>query len=167
MSHPLVTQLRFTRAEFVRGLDGVTPEEGGTRFPPMNTIAWIVGHLAWQEQLYWLTRAQGRVLLPDIARFGFGQPAATPALDEMWDAWRAITGAADPFLDTITAATLQTHYEVDGRPHPESIGTQMLRMTYHYWFHLGESQAIRQLLGHRDLPSFVGEIARAPYRPEA
>lgn len=38
----------------------------------------------------------------------------------------------------------------------------------HYWFHLGESQAVRQLLGHRALPTFVGEIgAEAPYIPEA
>jgi hypothetical protein len=40
------------------------------------------------------------------------------------------------------------------------------RVTYHYWFHLGESQAIRQMLGHRDLPAFVGDINSAPYAPE-
>jgi hypothetical protein len=40
-------------------------------------------------------------------------------------------------------------------------------LVYHYWFHLGESQAIRQMLGHRDLPTFVGEINSAPYLPEA
>ena len=28
MTHPLVTQLRFTRSEFKRGLEGVTDEEG-------------------------------------------------------------------------------------------------------------------------------------------
>jgi len=37
----------------------------------------------------------------------------------------------------------------------------------HYWYHLGESQAIRQLLGHTDLPQFVGDIrGGGPYRPE-
>jgi hypothetical protein len=35
------------------------------------------------------------------------------------------------------------------------------------WYHLGESQAIRQMLGHRDLPAFVGNINSAPYAPEA
>ncbi len=39
-------------------------------------------------------------------------------------------------------------------------------MTYHYWFHLGESQAVRQLLGHRNLPQFVGDINQASYVPE-
>jgi hypothetical protein len=37
----------------------------------------------------------------------------------------------------------------------------------YYWFHLGESQAIRQLLGHKNLPVFVGDIHdEAPYIPE-
>ena len=53
MPHPLVTQLRFTRSEWVRGLKSVTAEEAARRFGPINPIAWMIGHLAWQEQLYW------------------------------------------------------------------------------------------------------------------
>lgn len=35
------------------------------------------------------------------------------------------------------------------------------------WYHLGESQAIRQMLGHTHLPIFVGAIHdEAPYMPE-
>ena len=64
MSHPLVDQLRFTRSEWVRGLEGVTAEEAARRFEPMNSIAWLIGHLAWQEQAYWLQRAQGRTVSP-------------------------------------------------------------------------------------------------------
>jgi hypothetical protein len=38
---------------------------------------------------------------------------------------------------------------------------------YHYWFHVGEIISIRQILGHRDVPEFVGDIdGEAPYRPE-
>jgi hypothetical protein len=48
-----------------------------------------------------------------------------------------------------------------------SIGTFLRRTTYHYWYHLGEALAVRQMLGHRDLPDFVGDIdSQAPYRPE-
>jgi hypothetical protein len=50
MPHPLVTQLRFTRDEFVRGLTGLTDEEARRRFLPINSISWMIGHLAWQEQ---------------------------------------------------------------------------------------------------------------------
>jgi hypothetical protein len=37
---------------------------------------------------------------------------------------------------------------------------------YHYWFHCGEAHAIRQMLGHTDLPQFVGDMSEALHRPE-
>jgi hypothetical protein len=101
--HPLVSQPRFTRREWIRGLKPVTAKEAARRFGPINPIAWMIGHLAWQEQLYWLERAQSTTAVPEVKRFGF---------------------------------------------------------------HLGESQAIRQLLGHTKLPTFVGGFGTSPYRPE-
>lgn len=167
MLHPLVDQLRFTRTQFCRGLESVRAEDAARRFEPMNPIAWIVGHLAWHEQLLWLDRAQNRIVKPEVQQCGFSAPPANPPLAEMWAAWRAITDAADPYLDSLTPAMLLTHYDRDRRRPPESIGTSLRRLTYHYWYHLGESQAVRQLLGHRDLPAFIGEIgAEAPYKPE-
>jgi hypothetical protein len=168
MTHPLVTQLKFTRSEFCRGLEGVTDEEARRHFGPMNCISWIVGHLADQEQRYWLTRAQGKVVLPELnALVGYGKPQSTPPLDEMWQAWHTIMEAVDPYLESQTTETLQTFMVIDGKPHDESVGSMLRRVTYHYWFHLGEAQAIRQMLGHKNLPEFVGEIhAEAPYVPE-
>lgn len=166
MPHPLVVQLRFTRSEFQRALKGVTAEEACRRFEPMNCISWMVGHLAWQEQRYWLTQAQGITPLPEVNKFGYGQPASTPPLKEMWAAWKAVTEAADPWLDTLDDAALLTFSLIGKPPKPssESIGTRLLRTTYHYWFHTGESQAIRQMLGHTKLPTFVGDIGgKAPY----
>jgi hypothetical protein len=66
--HPLVTQLRFTRREWIRGLKTVTTEDAARRIEPINPIAWMIGHLAWQEQLYWLERAQDRVVVPEVKR---------------------------------------------------------------------------------------------------
>jgi len=165
--HALVTQLRFTRGEFLRGLDGLTPDDAVRRFGAINPIAWMVGHLAWHEQILWLERAQGKTVAPAVKECRFGGPPSTPALGDMLAAWRDVTAAAEPYLDALTSEMLLGHWEKDGRRHPESIGTSLRRVTYHYWFHLGESQAVRQLLGHRDLPQFVGEINRAPYVPEA
>jgi hypothetical protein len=88
MDHPLVNQLHFARAELQRCLAGVTNEDAGRHFRPMNCLSWIVGHLANQENSY--------------------------------------------------------------------------------WFHTGEAHAIRQLLGHSDLPEFIGDMSQAQYRaPEA
>jgi hypothetical protein len=165
--HPLVTQLRFARSEFVRCLEGVSEEEARRRLGPMNCISWIVGHLAHQEHLYWVVRAQGREITPGLyQRVGWGQPPSTPLLKEMWETWRAITGAADKFLDALTTEQLQNHLEWNDQLLPESIGTMLLRNTYHYWFHCGEAHAIRQMLGHPDLPQFVGDMSEALYRPE-
>lgn len=165
---PLVQQLRFARSELVRALDGVTDDEARRRFEPMNCISWNVGHLAWQEQRYWLTFAQGQVLRPELnEQFRYGAPACEPALSDVWVAWRAVTEAADRWLETLTTNDLGQE-----RPRPSGNGTFtfgsfMLRTIYHYWYHIGESMAVRQLLGHRGLPDFVGNIdVEAPYRPE-
>jgi hypothetical protein len=165
--HPAVTQLHFVRNEFLRCLEGVSAEDAVRRLEPMNCISWIVGHLANQENRYWVLVAQGKQLVPglnDLA--GYGKAASTPALDEMWAAWRTITSTADEFLDTLTTEKLQKHMEWKGQPLQESIGTMLYRNTYHYWYHLGEAAAIRQMLGHRNLPEFVGDMSAAAYRPE-
>lgn len=169
MAHPLVDQLRFTRSELQRALDGVTDEEARRRVMPMNCLSWIVGHLASQEQRFWLIFAQGKdMVVPELVDLGFGKPASTPPLDAMWQAWHTVVQAVDPYLDTLTSADLLTvPVRPDGRPLDESIGSLLRRTTYHYWYHLGESQAIRQMLGHRNLPTFVGDFSDdASYRPE-
>ena len=179
MPHPLVTQLRFARSEFARCLEGVSDEDARHRIMPMNCISWMVGHLAAQEQYYFIYFPQGNVPHPQLNKLvGFGHPATTPPFEEMWQAWYDITKAADPFLDTLTQEQLSTHLEQDiigfedslfgmvskkvleqsSIQSGESIGTRILRTTYHYFFHTGEAHAVRQQLGHPDLPYFVGDM---------
>jgi len=166
VAHPLVDQLRFARSEFRRGLEGVSDEEARRRFLPMNCLSWNIGHLAAQEQRYWLLYARGDLVIPEVDRaFRYGSPASTPALGEMWTAWNAITMAADPWLDTVTTEALLSYGTRDGKPTDFTFGSLMLRNIYHYWYHTGENAAIRQQLGHTDLPDFVGNIdEEAPYR---
>jgi uncharacterized damage-inducible protein DinB len=165
--HPLALQLRFTRNEFKRALHGLTESEAGQRFLPMNCISWNIGHLAWQEQRYFLFYAQGQMPLPRIDKsFAYGASASTPALDEMLAAWEQITQAVDPWLDSLTSEKLQTQVVRDGKRTSYIFGSLLLRVIYHYWYHIGENMAIRQKLGHSDLPEFVGDIdGEAPYRP--
>jgi hypothetical protein len=179
MPHPLVTQLRFARSEFVRCLEGVSDEDARHRIMPMNCISWMVGHLAAQEQEYFIFFPKGNVPHPQLnLSHGYGQPATTPALAEMWQVWHDITDEADTFLDTVTEDQLETFLDQDvatvkdalfayGQVNEdmlakqkvrsrENIGTRLLRTTYHYFFHTGEAHAVRQQLGHPDLPFFVG-----------
>ena len=133
-THPLVTQLRFARSEFVRCLDGVSAEEAIHRFEPMNCLSWIVGHLASQEHYLWVEAAQGQNLAPDLRQLvGFGQPPSTPPWDEMWAVWHTITRAADRFLDTLMEEQLTTHLVRNGQPMREDVGISLLRNMYHYW----------------------------------
>ena len=165
--HPLVTQLRFARSEFVRCLEGVSAEDAIQRFEPMNCISWIIGHLANQEHFLWVLAAQGRFLAPGLYQLvGTGQPASTPPLDEMWTIWHTVTRAADLFLATLTTEDLQHYLEYEGKPLREDTGTLLYRNLYHYWFHTGEAHAIRQMLGHGELPQFVGDMSQAAYCPE-
>lgn len=170
MPHPLVLQLRFTRSEFQRALAGVSDDDARRRFAPMNCIAWNVGHLAWQEQAYLLWTGQDRMLLPKVdEQFVTGAPASEPVLSEMWAAWHAITEELDPWLDTLTSSALAEPRQISlgDRTIPFTIGTNLQRVIYHYWYHASENCAIRQLLGHRDIPQFVGNIDnQAPYHSE-
>ena len=167
MPHPLVAQLRFTRSEFQRALTGLDPDNARKRILPMNCISWNVGHLAWQEQRYFLTFAQGQILLPELnEQFAYGAPASTPALDEMQQAWQTVTRAADLWLDTVTTAGLQQLFSSPTADWTTSFGNLMQRVIYHYWYHTGENMAMRQMLRHTDLVDFVGDLdSEAPYRP--
>jgi hypothetical protein len=169
MAHSVVEQLRFTRSEWLRGLRGVTEHEGAEHCGQMNSIGWIVGHLTWQEQRYLLQRSQGIVLLPDIQeRFAFAAPMSTPSLADVLKGWRKVTRAADPFLESLTTKDLLRDLPLNGRSSGQTQGSAIRRLTYHYWFHIGEIQAIRQILGHKRLPVYVGNIeGKAPYRPES
>jgi len=163
----LVEQLRFARKEFARCLEGVSDEDAIRRIQPMNCLSWMVGHLSNQEQGYWVMLPGNTLVVPGLNdRVGSGKPASTPPFQEMWAAWRTVTQAADAYLETLTPERMQQFFERNGRPINESIGTLLLRNIYHYWFHIGEAHAVRQVLGHPDLPQFVGDINSAPYHPD-
>ena len=168
MTHPLVDQFRFTRQEWLRGLEGVTEEDGARHFGQMNCISWIVGHLAWHEQRSFLQRPQNIILFPHLNEvFASGAPMNTPSLKEMLETWHTVTQAAEPYLDSLTTEILLTELLLNGEVIGQTRGSALRRITYHYWFHTGEILAIRQMIGGKDLPEYVGDIeGEAPYRPE-
>ena len=155
----IINQLKFTRGEFRKGFTGVSEEEGRRRFMPINSIGWMVGHLAWHEQLYWLTRLQGYTPIPELNDLAsFGGEASQPSLTQMVAYWEQITAEADFFLEKLTLADLSPDVvDKTGKKYQINKGTLISRVIYHYWYHTGEMQAVRQLLGHKDLPDFVSD----------
>lgn len=164
--HLIVDQLAFARSELVRSMEGVSDEDAKRRLGQMNCLSWIVGHLADQEQRYFLQRQGLDLVVPGINDLcGYGKPASTPPLAEMWAAWNAITAATVPVLETMSDDDLLASPSFGEPPTTDSNGTLILRVTTHYWFHIGEGQAIRQMLGHTGLADFVGNIGeQAPFR---
>jgi len=168
MPHPLVLQLRFTRSEFKRALAKVSEEDARKRILPMNSMSWTIGHLAWQEQRYFIYFPTGQYLLPELQeKYAFGSPHSTPSAQEMWTAWRKVTRAADKWLDTLTTQKLLQFVEMDGKKTNRMYGNLLQRVIYHYWYHTGENIAVRKMMGHTRFGYFVGNIdGKAPYTPE-
>ncbi|MBI3747659.1 MAG: DinB family protein [Chloroflexi bacterium] len=167
MAHPRVEQLRFARSEWQRGLAGLSEVDAGIRYLPMNSISWMVGHMAWHERQCWMRRARGLEVERALAAFASGQPASVPSFTRMQEAWQRIVAGADPFLDSLTTADLEVPLAHDPREHPPSAGSQLLVVTYHYCAPTGEVSAVRQLLVHAGLGEYVGDLGpEAQYRPE-
>jgi uncharacterized damage-inducible protein DinB len=168
MPHPLVLQLRFTRSEFKRAASKLSEADARRRVMPMNSISWTVGHLAWQEQRYFIYFPTGEMLIPEFQeKYAFGAPHSTPPLGEMMSAWRKITRAADKWLDELTTRKLRQMVTVNGKETTLMYGNLLQRVIYHYWYHTGENMAVRKILGHTGIGYFVGNIdKKAPYTPE-
>ena len=163
MTAYLVRQLRFARSEFVRCLEGVTEEDGQRRFGQMNSLGWIVGHLANHEHFLWVQSAQNKNPYPELRELvGYGHPPTTPPLNEMWEVWRNVTQSADEYLGTLTETMMTDFLLFNGKPFGKNIGTTLMRNVYHIWFHLGEAHAIRQQMGHQP-PDFVGGFDSAVF----
>jgi hypothetical protein len=173
MYHP-VQLASFALMQFQHGLQGLTNEEAQLRMSKadgteMNSISWTIGHISWQ----WI-RLATRVALAKGEKDGSDDPF--PMLRERARQFRS--GSDDPTPPSLAEALslLQDATEVskwladvddaimstvrwgddprDGgavRGAPEVLGTSAIRNTLHTWFHIGEINAVRQMLGHSEI----------------
>jgi len=165
--HPLVRQLKFTRSEWLRAFDKLSIEDGKKTISPINSLSWMIGHLAWHEKFYWLDIAQKNNIMSELDDLvGYGCAPCSPPLIDMWVVWYTVTILSDNFLEKLKTEELyrEISFKWKGETVKDNFGTMMYRLIYHYWYHIGESQALRQTLGHKELPEFVGDIRRnAPF----
>ena len=154
MSHHLVRYTQHVRREFERVLEDVSEADCEKRVAGMNSIAWITGHLAGQEQSYWL-ESQGTDIIADLTAVRNGADLSQPSFSEMYRHWKTITEASNPYLEQLSDEDLRTHFSGRRFFEIENIGSLMTRVIGHYYFHIGQISAIRKILGY-DVPSFVG-----------
>jgi hypothetical protein len=144
---------RFALSEFRRGLEGLTEPEAQTRLPKadgtqMNAISWTVAHIAG----HWLHRPA------KLTRFAFGSPDPTPpTLAEALGWLEEGRVFMESWLPRADEALMVRMPEGTGG---ENVGTSLIRAVLHTWFHTGEINAVRQMLGHREIP-YVGQVLGA------
>ncbi|MEM7799317.1 MAG: DinB family protein [Chloroflexota bacterium] len=159
MAHLLIEQLRFTKQEWLRGHVGLSAEDAQKRLGHSNSISWMVAHLADFDQAIWIVqRGQRPPVSEAVTACAYGQPASVPSFDEMMAAWHAIQDEIVEIQEAVTADDLNRPHGTNRVPAHENLATLIWRQTWHYWYHLGEMQAIRQALGHENLAQFVGSI---------
>ena len=153
--HTLVAMQQLTRKEFLRALAGVPDGDARRRVGPMNCISWMVGHMASQEQAHFVAGPRGSRMDEEHLAFATGRPASQPPLEDALALWHSTCDVADVWL---CAATEEDMLQVFDSPAlrrlGENAGTLLVRNIFHYWSHIGEISAIRQVLGHR-APEFV------------
>jgi hypothetical protein len=144
---------RYALSEFERGIEDVTDDEAQVRLTKadgskMNAISWIVAHIAW----HWLRVGKQATQESEGDRSLFGanaDPAPPPmkvALRRLNSAKASISWADDTGSDVLSRSGGW-----------ESVGTALMRVVLHTWFHIGEINAIRQMLGHDEIV-YVGEM---------
>lgn len=161
--HPLVSQFNFACDEFDRSLAGLNDEDANTRLGQSNSIAWMIAHVANHAHFLWIRVAQDENIAPELYEF-VKAPDEKRSLSELLATWAEVRQVSTNFLLQVTDDMLDHHMMFRGKELPESVGTCLLRIIGHVWYHNGEVQVVRQQLGHTDLPQFVGDLSGVLYR---
>jgi len=141
----LVQILELSRKEFDRNLVGLTDEDARKRIEPMNSISWIIAHVANQHRSFFVDWPAGRATEARYASYGYGAPASQPPLEEALALWRDACRESDAWLHSADEAALAQVTPF----FKENLGSLLVRCICHTWHHIGEINSVRQLLGHR------------------
>ena len=148
--------------EFRRNLEGLTAEEAVLRQQKadgsqMNAISWSVQHIG----AHWANARCVALGLP-FERLNPPRDGTPPAYEDA----RRVFDAATADLSWIRTAGDDKFSVTFPQANNESAGTFLARAIFHTWFHIGEINAVRQLLGHAPI-DFVGDLhGRLGWRPE-
>lgn len=120
----------------------------------MNAISWIIGHIArhWLVVAAWVN---GEQLPTNLFPFvSVGSDPTPISLSEALNLLKEAKVANDWIIRADDELLAHTQGAID---HDENVGTALMRAVLHTWFHTGEINAIRQMLGHSAI-NFVGKL---------
>lgn len=157
MTHHLVRKVKHVRQELRRAIEGLSVADMEKRVAGINSVVWIIGHLAWHEQLYWLERRGLPLVSAQLADYGFGRtvPEHMDTFETLFAQWQKVTESSNDWLESLNTEDLRGHLKGENRSESENIGSKLMRVIGHYYLHIGQITAIRKILGY-NVPPFVG-----------
>ena len=115
-------------------------------FPPLNCIGWLMGHSAVYN--YEIANKVKNINIHEEANnYRNGQPHSTPDLKDIVKLWEDSVATVKNSLKLISDEDLSSKITWVKDDEKINFGTDISRMTFHYWNHLGEIASVRQLLG--------------------
>lgn len=152
---------RFAVSEFERGLEGLTAEDAIARLDKAdgtqtNSISWTIGHVSTGWLFAYALMTRERFDFGERIYFGPGADPSPPNLDEMRTMFAKAKALTEQWLPDATDELLSSKRDF-GRQASEQLGTHLMRAILHTWFHTGEINAIRQMLGQPEI-QFVGRM---------
>ena len=115
-------------------------------FPPLNCIGWLMGHSAVYN--YEIANKVKNINIPEEANnYRNGQPHSTPDLKDIVKLWEDSVATVKNSLKLISDEDLSSKITWVKDDEKINFGTDISRMTFHHWNHLGEIASVRQLLG--------------------
>ena len=177
MFHP-IQLASFALMHFEYFLDSLTDAEARRRLrkedgTEMNAISWIVGHVSWQWTVHALAAAPGpderlERLLADHQGFGNrgGRIDPTPPpLAEVRALLRRTREASRWVIDATDADFDREGREGFRHPSGQNQGSLLMRAVLHTWAHGGEINAIRQMMGHSEIPFVMFMMGNMDWLP--
>lgn len=137
----------FTVDEFRRGLEGLSADEAHWRSPKsdgsqMNAVAWTVQHIA----AHWHNAALAAQGMPFERR----QPPTDGSPPDYLLALSFLETAASELQESLRVPPENMTRQLRASSE-ETAGSFLARAIFHSWFHAGEINAVRQLLGHPEI----------------
>ena len=145
-SHIITGQYELSIDQMENYYKDLTDNDIKKVFPPLNSIGWLMGHSSVYN--YEIANKIKEIEIPEEAnKYRNGQPHSTPDLKDIVSLWENSVLTVKNSLKLLTDDDLSSKITWIKEDEEINFGTDITRMIFHYWNHLGEIASVRQLLG--------------------
>lgn len=146
MTHALIGQFLLTNDQVKKYYLDLSDDDIKAVFKPINCIGWLIGHMALGNYQF-LFKNIGNDIPEDAKLYGNGQPHSTPDRDLIINMWEDSADNLKNWIINVSDDDLINNMTGKMKDEKVNLGTDLSRMMFHTWNHLGEIASVRQLLG--------------------